>query len=371
MSKRVVIAFDSFKGSLSAREANEAFAAGVCDVVADVDVVTVPLSDGGEGFAESVAGEPVAVKVLDPLGRPATAHYALRDDTAVVALASASGLTLVAATERNPLVTNTYGTGELIVDAVRHGCRKILLGLGGSATNDAGTGLLRALDFRFLDDDGEELTTTIDILEHTTHIAGDASALDDVELVVAVDVDNPLCGVRGAAEVYARQKGASEDDVVRLERAMQRFAMVVARHVGADYSGEYGMGAAGGTAFGLRALLGARPTSGIELVLEAVGFDALIEGARLVVTGEGRVDAQTTMGKAPSGVLRHARHADVPCVAVGGSVTPCAELDVAGFAAIYAATPATMPLKEALQRDAAIANLRAMGRRVAEEYLLD
>lgn len=370
MVKRVVVAFDSFKGSLSAREANSAFARGLRDVAPDVDVISVPLSDGGEGFAECVDGERVEVEVSDPLGRRTVAHYTLRGDTAIIALASASGLTLLAAEEPKPLVASTYGTGELVIDAARRGCRKILLGLGGSATNDGGAGLLRALGFRFMNDAGEELTTTIDILERTTYIIGDVSALGDVELAVAVDVDNPLCGARGAAEVYARQKGASEDGVVRLERAMQRFAAVVARHVGADHSAEYGMGAAGGAAFGLRTLLGACPTSGIELILGTVGFDTLLRDACLVVTGEGRVDAQTTMGKAPSGVLHHAQHANVPCVAVGGSVTPCAELDAAGFAAIYAATPATMPLADAMQCDTATANLRDIGRSIARKYVL-
>ena len=365
---RVVVAFDSFKGSLSAREANEAFARGFRDVCADADIVTVPISDGGEGLSECVGGLRVTTSTFDPLRRPVEAQYTINGDMAVIALASASGLTLLAESERDPLVADTFGTGVMVVDAVHRGCRRILLGLGGSATNDCATGLLRALGYRFLDGDGEELTTTIDILEHAEQIVGDATMLAGVDVAVAVDVDNPLCGVRGAAEVYARQKGATDGDVARLDRAMRHFAATVARHVGEDYSAESGMGAAGGTAFGLRALLDVTPMSGIDLVLDLVGFDALVEDADLVVTGEGRVDMQTVMGKAPSGVLRSAQRHDVRCVAVGGSVAWCEELEHAGFAAIYAATPDGMPLTEALQRDTAYLNLRNIGAAIALKY---
>lgn len=362
---RVVVAFDSFKGSLSAREANEAFARGFRDVVADADIVTVPISDGGEGLSECVGGEDVATHAYDPLMRPVEVRYSIKDDTAIIALAAASGLTLLAAAERNPLVANTFGTGVVIADAVRRGCRKIILGLGGSATHDCATGLLRALGYRFMDECGVELTATIDILEHAERIVAGDVLPDGVALAVAVDVDNPLCGARGAAEVYARQKGAADGDVERLDGATRHFAATVARHVGVDYSAERGMGAAGGAAFGLRALLDVVPVSGIDLVLDLAHFDAHVKGADLVVTGEGRVDMQTVMGKAPSGVLRHALRHDVRCVAVGGSVAWCEELERAHFAAIYAATPDDMPLSEAMQRSVACQNLRNIGRRVA------
>lgn len=362
---RVVVAFDSFKGSLSSREANEAFAHGFRDVVKDADIVTVPISDGGEGLSECVGGESVTTFTYDPLMRPIEAQYTIRDDTAVIALAAASGLMLLDTAEREPLVTTTFGTGVMIADAVRRGCRRILLGLGGSATHDCGAGLLRALGFRFLDVHGEELTATMDILEHTERIEGCAAILRGVDVAVAVDVDNSLCGTRGAAEVYARQKGAADDDVERLDRATRHFAATVARHVGADYSAERGMGAAGGAAFGLRALLDVVPMSGIDLVLDLAQFDALVKDANLVVTGEGHVDRQTVMGKAPSGVLRCARRHGVRCVAVGGGVEWCEELESAGFAAIYSATPDDMPLSVAMQRTTAIHNLRNIGCRVA------
>lgn len=365
---RIVVAFDSFKGSLSAVEANEAFAAGFRSLCPNADIAMVPISDGGEGLSECVGGDSVEALIADPLGRRIAARYTIKDDTAVIALASASGLTILDASERNPLITSTFGTGEMVVDALHHGCRRIVLGLGGSATNDCATGMLRALGFRFVDAQGRELTRSIDILEHTATILRGDTVPKDVELAVAVDVHNPLYGADGAAEVYARQKGASEEDVVRLDSAMRHFAATVARHVGADYSHDAGMGAAGGAAFGLRALLGATPTSGIELMLRLVNFDTLLRDAHLVVTGEGHIDRQTLMGKAPLGVLRRAQRAGVRCVAVGGGVAWEEVHDDCGFAAVYAATPHDMPLSSAMQRDTACANLYAVGRLVAKEY---
>lgn len=375
--RRVVVAFDSFKGTLSSREANAAFSEGVRDIISDADIVAVAISDGGEGFSEaiveSVGGNIVEVLVSDPLCRPIMARYAIVDNcsTAVITLASASGLTLLTPTERNPLLATTYGTGELVLDAVRRGCRRIVLGLGGSATCDAGVGLLRALGFVFQDAEGRVLTSTMDILERCATINGDGvcSALHDINIAVAIDVDNPLYGERGAAYVYAPQKGASVADVERLDRALRHYADMVACHVGTDYAEELGMGAAGGVAFGLRALLGVVPTSGIEFMLGIVDFDTLLVGADLVVTGEGRVDRQTVMGKAPSGVLRAAKRAGVRCVAVGGSVAWCDELSHSDFDAIYAATPADMLLIDAMKRDIAYDNLRAVGRRVCNHFL--
>lgn len=375
--RRVVVAFDSFKGTLSSREANAAFSEGVREIISDADIVAVAISDGGEGFSEaiveSVGGNIVEVLVSDPLCRPIMARYVIVDNcsTAVITLASASGLTLLTPTERNPLLATTYGTGELVLDAVRRGCRRIVLGLGGSATCDAGVGLLRALGFVFQDAEGRVLTSTMDILERCATINGDrvCSALHDINIAVAIDVDNPLYGERGAAYVYAPQKGASVADVERLDRALRHYADMVACHVGMDYAEELGMGAAGGVAFGLRALLGVVPTSGIEFMLGIIDFDTLLVGADLVVTGEGRVDRQTVMGKAPSGVLRAAKRVGVRCVAVGGSVAWCDELSHSDFDAIYAATPADMLLIDAMKRDIAYENLRAVGRRVCNHFL--
>ena len=375
--KKIVVAFDSFKGSLTSYEASEAFIAGVKSVDPAVECRVVAIADGGEGMAEaivgSVGGEMVKVAAHDPLGRSVEVSYGLINEgaTAIIPISSASGLTLLASNERNPLNATTYGTGELILDAVRRGCRKIVVGLGGSATNDGGTGLLRALGYIFLDANNEELITTIDTLERVvTIVPPENSPIEGVDISVAVDVDNPLCGERGASYIYGAQKGATNDMIERLDRALRHYAAVVAKLCGEDVSNEAGMGAAGGAGFAFGALLGAMPTSGIELMLSVVDFDNVIADAALVVTGEGRIDSQTVMGKAPAGVLRHAKRAGVRCVAVGGSVEWCDELRDSDFNAIYAATPEGMPIDEAMKKEVATANLQRVATSVIKEFLL-
>ncbi len=375
--KKIVVAFDSFKGSLTSYEASEAFIAGVKSVDPAVECYVVAIADGGEGMAEaivgSVGGEMVKVAAHDPLGRGVEVSYGLIDKgaTAIIPISSASGITLLAEAERNPLVATTYGTGELMLDAVGRGCSKIVIGLGGSATNDGGVGLLRALGYRFLDATGVELTDTIDILEHVDRvIPPEKSPIEGVDISVAVDVDNPLCGKRGASYIYGAQKGATNDMIVQLDRALRHYADVVAKWRGEDVSNQAGMGAAGGAGFAFGALLGAMPTSGIELILSVVGFDNIIADAALVVTGEGRIDRQTVMGKAPAGVLRHAKRAGVRCVAVGGSVEWCDDLRNSDFDAIYAATPEGMPIDEAMKKEVATANLQRVATSVIKEFLL-
>ncbi len=369
--KKIVVAFDSFKGSLSSVEAAEAFVSGIREVCPDTESHIVAISDGGEGMAEAVVyalgGDMVAAKTHDPLGREMTASYGVIDEgaTAVISIASASGLTLLRSEERNPLITTTYGTGELLLDAVARGCRRIVVGLGGSATNDGGVGMLRALGYKFLDTNGVELVATIDVLECVEHIvAPDNSPMCGVELCVAVDVDNPLCGESGASMVYGAQKGATMDMMQRLDRGLAHYADVVAKWCGADYSALSGMGAAGGLGFAFGAVLGVMPQSGIELMLSIAGFDALAKDASLIVTGEGRIDRQTIMGKAPAGVLRHAKSLGVRCIAIGGSVEWCDELMASDFDAIYAITPKDMPLEEAMRSDTARENMRATAKMI-------
>lgn len=373
--RRIVVAFDSFKGSLTSREAGEAFAQGFRDVV-DAHATIVGIADGGEGTAEVVAegagGMMVTSMATDPLGRSIEAQYAIvkGGTMAVIAMSAASGLTLVEADRRNPVVATTYGTGELIKDALRRGCRDIVVGLGGSATNDGGVGMLRALGYRFYDSEGVELCETMDILERVCRVSDECRVpFGDVHIVAATDVDNPLCGPRGATYVYARQKGADEAMMERLEAAMQHYAQVVDAWCGRDASNMPGAGAAGGVGYAMSALLGVELRSGIDMVLDVVDFDDAVVGADLVVTGEGRVDRQTLMGKAPAGVARRAQRLGVPCVAVGGSVA-WADIPVeTPFAYIDAATPASMPLDEAMRHPVAISNLRAAGSRVARWWL--
>lgn len=368
--KRITIAFDSFKGSLSSREAAEAFARGWQERFPECEVRKAYIADGGEGMTEAIVeclgGEYVEVDATDALGRNIVARYGvIHGDTAVVELAAAAGLTLLSADERNPLYATTYGVGEMMLHALRRGCRRVILGLGGSATNDGGSGMLRALGFRFYDVDNRELTLTIDVLERVASV--DMSAVNplvaNMELCVAVDVDNPLCGERGAAAVFGPQKGADEAMVARLDRALRHYASVV----GEEASLVAGAGAAGGVGYGVMALLGATPQSGIELVLNTIDFKNIIAGSDLVVTGEGRLDSQTLMGKAPAGVLRYAKEQDIPCIAIGGSVKWSEKLRRSDFAAIYAATPEGMPLEVAMRSDVAAENLRNIARRVETE----
>ena len=374
--KKIVVAFDSFKGSLSSVEASEAFIAGIRSIDPAVECRAVAIADGGEGMAEaivaSIGGALVEATALDPLGRSIVASYGLINEgtTAIIPISSASGITLLTPEERNPLETTTYGTGELMLDAVKRGCRKIIIGLGGSATNDGGAGLLRALGYKFLDVNGKELIATIDALERVASIIPPAnSSIEGVEISVAVDVDNPLCGERGASFVYGAQKGATNAMIVRLDKALRHYADVVAKWRGEDVSNEAGMGAAGGAGFAFGALLGAMPTSGIELILSVVDFDNIIADASLVVTGEGRIDRQTVMGKAPAGVLRHAKRAGVKCIAVGGGVAWCDELRDSDFDAIYAATPEGMPIAEAMKKEVATANLQRVATSILKEFL--
>ena len=369
---KIVVAFDSFKGSLSSMEAGEAFALGYRDVAPDADIRIFSISDGGEGFSDAITvargGEIVECRVSDPLGRTIVARYTIVDnEMAVISLASASGLTLLAPEERNPLLATTYGTGELILDAVTRGCRRIIVGLGGSATTDGGAGMLRALGYRFYDAVGEELTRSIDILEHAVKVSDkDVDVvLRNIEISVAVDVDNPLYGARGASYVYAPQKGADDAMVARLDSALKHYAELGNDYCGYEASDVAGVGAAGGVGYAFVAFMGRYLTSGIELLLDTIHFDASLEGATLVVTGEGRIDAQTLMGKAPSGVLCRAEQHGVDCIAVGGGVAWCDELRSSLFKAIYAATPDSMPLSEAMQPSVARENLRAVGRQVA------
>lgn len=374
MMKKIVIAFDSFKGSLTSEEVAEAFVAGVRDVAPEVECCVVAIADGGEGMAEaivgSLGGEMVAASAHDPLGRVIETQYGIIDNgaTAIIPISSASGLTLLHAEERDPLYATTYGTGELIIDAIGRGCRRIVVGLGGSATNDGGVGMLRALGYKFLDAHNIELTNTIELLECVATILPPTnSPVEGVEISVAVDVNNPLCGERGASYIFGGQKGADAATIMRLDNALRHYANVVAEWRGGDLSDNAGMGAAGGAGFAFGAVLGAMPTSGIELILNIIDFDNIIADATLVVTGEGRIDRQTAMGKAPAGVLRHAQRAGIPCIAVGGGVEWCDELRDCGFEAIYAATPDGMPLNVAMRREVAISNLRSVATSIIKD----
>ncbi|MFG3332391.1 glycerate kinase [Streptomyces tendae] len=347
-TRRVLVAADKFKGSLTAVEVAERVTAGLRRVVPDVLVEALPVADGGDGtVAAAVAAgfERREVRVAGPLGGEVTAAYALREDTAVVEMAEASGLQRLPEGVLAPLTSSTYGSGELLRAALDAGARTIVFGVGGSATTDGGAGMLAALGARFLDGDGEP------VAPGGGGLAGLASAdlsgldprLSDVELVLASDVDNPLTGPKGAPAVYGPQKGASPDDVTALDAALAHFAKVLERTetVGAraaEYAASPGAGAAGGIGFGAM-LLGARFRPGIEVMLDVLGFAPALERADLVITGEGSLDEQTLHGKAPAGVAAAARAAGKEVVAVCGRLALPAE--VLGRAGIRRAYPLT------------------------------
>lgn len=376
MKKKVVIAIDSFKGSLSSREAAEALLEGVRSVVGECEVDIVPVADGGEGTAEilteALGGGRQRVWVHDALGRPIEADYGLCGEVAFVDVASAVGLTLLSDCERNPLKTTSLGVGEMIADALARGARRILLGVGGSATNDCAMGLLEGLGFRFLDSSGEAVRGCGGSLERVVRIDDDGVVphLREATIELLADVDNPLCGPRGAAAVFAPQKGASKENVVQLERGVRHFAEVLTAKYGLNPEAVKGAGAAGGIAGGLWSSLGAEIRVGVEAVLESVGFESRAADANLIITGEGKVDNQTLMGKVPCGVLRHGVRLGVPTVAVGGSVEWSEKLHEAGFAAIVAATPEGMSLGEAMRPEVARMNLRRVAEDLARQWLV-
>ncbi|MFJ4642416.1 glycerate kinase [Streptomyces bobili] len=347
-TRRVLVAADKFKGSLTAVEVAERVTAGLRRALPEVEVEALPVADGGDGtVAAAVAAgfERREVRVAGPLGQEVTAAFALRGDTAVVEMAEASGLQRLPAGVFAPLTASTYGSGELLRAALDAGVRTIVFGVGGSATTDGGAGMLSALGARFLDADGEPVGPGGGGLAGlaTADLSGLDARLSSVELVLASDVDNPLTGPKGAPAVYGPQKGASPDDVAALDAALAHFAKVLETSVGpraAEYAAAPGAGAAGGIGYGAL-LLGARFRAGIEVMLDVLGFAHALERAELVITGEGSLDEQTLHGKAPAGVAAAARAAGKEVVAVCGRLAlPPEALGRAGIRRAYPLTDA-------------------------------
>lgn len=355
---RVLVCPDKFKGSLTAVEAAGAIATGLRRAIPDVEVVTLPVADGGDGTVAAVVSAGYGyrqVRVTGPTGEPVDAGFAIRGGTAVLEMAEASGLRQLPGGRLAPLTATTYGTGELIAAAVDAGAAEIILGLGGSATTDGGSGMAQALGVRLLDPDGAELSAGGAALARLSRI--DVSGLDPrlarVAVVLASDVDNPLTGPNGAAAVYGPQKGASAEDVAVLDAALAHFAGCVQRDLGVAVSEIPGAGAAGGTGAGALAFLGAHAESGIGLILRAVGFTGALAGADLVVTGEGSLDEQSLAGKAPVGVAAAASAVGVPVVALVGRLQVSAvELHAVGIRSAAALLELEPDLAVA-QRDAA------------------
>ena len=361
---KIVIASDSFKGSLTSVEVAQAATRGIKAVYPDCEVVAVNVADGGEGTVEAVVdalgGQIVHTTVSDPLGRPIQARYGIAGKKAIIEMAAASGLPLLSSEERNPWITSTYGTGEMIMDAIQRGCSQFLIGIGGSATNDAGTGMLQALGFKFYDFNGKE------IIDCRGGRLQDIADLDDTfvpkavreaQFIVACDVDTPFCGPEGAAPVFAPQKGADAEMVAKLDAGMTSFAHVIENKYGINIVPVAGAGAAGGMGGGFRAFLNASLQHGIDMVLDAIDFDYTIQSADLIITGEGKIDFQTAKGKTAAGVLARAKKQNIPVIAIGGCVEICESVKQMGFAGIYPITEEKLPLEIAMQAEVAAMNV--------------
>lgn len=365
---KIVIAIDSLKGSLSSMEAGTAIKDGILAAKPDAEVIVKPLADGGEGttdaLIEGMNGERIDLTVTGPMHTPVDAYYGYLKDTntAVMEMASAAGITLVPDSEKNPLLATSYGVGEMINDAIQRGCRNFIIGIGGSVTNDGGIGMLKALGVRFLDENGEDAGEGGQALAKVARIdvSGMNPLLKECHIQIACDVNNPLCGENGSTYVYGPQKGVTEDMKKTLDEAMAHFARVTSETLENDYMNTPGAGAAGGLGYAFLAYTGAALTPGIELILDAVGLEEELSGADVVVTGEGRLDFQTAMGKAPVGVARLAKKYNAKVIAFAGSVTKEATAcNKEGIDAFFPILRSVCTLAEAMDPVAARNNMTA------------
>ncbi|NYE58079.1 glycerate kinase [Carboxydothermus ferrireducens] len=359
---KIVVAPDSFKGSLSSLKVALAIERGIkraaSEIDAEIEIIKIPMADGGEGTVEAImcalGGRLVKTRVLDPLGREIDSFFGvLPDGTAVIEMAAASGLNLLKTEEKNPMITTTYGTGQLIRAALDEGCRKLIIGIGGSATNDGGVGMAQALGVKFLDSNDREIGFGGGELYKIERI--DYSGLDarikDTDIVVACDVKNVLCGPTGASAVYGPQKGATLEMVKVLDENLRHLATMIKRYLGKDVAEVPGSGAAGGLGAALLAFLDAKLRPGIEIVMELAQFPEVVKTAELIITGEGATDYQTMFGKVPLGVARVARKFGKPVVCISGSLnTGYEKLYAEGITALFSIVNRPMTLDEAMER---------------------
>ena len=368
----ILIAPDSFKDSLSAKKVAEALKTGFLKGFPEAQIQILPMADGGEGTVESVIdatdGEMVKLEVMDPLMRPTDSFYGISGDgnSAIIEMAAASGLEKLKPSERNPWITSTYGTGQLIENALERGCRKILIGIGGSATNDCGAGMAEALGVTFTDQSGAGIGKGGGELDRVTKIdiTGLHQGISSAEIVVACDVANPLCGPGGASFVYGPQKGADPEMVKKLDRNLEYFAGLIKEQLGKDISSIPGSGAAGGLGAGMLTFLNAKLMRGFDMIAEMVNLEEKIIEADLVITGEGKIDSQTQFGKTPFGVAMLASKHNKPVIAVAGAVGSGTEvLYNYGINAIFPITDRPMTLEESIQGSQEL--LERTGERVA------
>lgn len=354
---KIVIASDSYKGSNTSMRVAELIEEGAKAVFPEANYIKIPIADGGEGTVEvltsGLGGEIKRVRVQDALGRPVDSFYGVLDDKAVLEMAAASGLPLIAQSERNPLIASTFGTGQLLLAALNAGYRNITIGIGGSATNDGGAGMARALGYQFLDTEGRELPEGGAALAELTQLNDSKASplLQEARINVACDVDNPLLGPNGASSIYGPQKGADEAAVRKLDAALANFANVVERWKGLELRNNPGAGAAGGLGFGLMAFCDARIESGIDTILNLVNFESRLKGTHLVITGEGKIDGQSIRGKVPVGVAIRARKCGIPVLAIVGDIGADANRVLQyGIDSIMSTVDRAMGLKEAMLR---------------------
>lgn len=375
---KVVIASDSYKGSLTAKEVADCIEAGILRYDNTIEIIKVPMADGGEGTVQSLVdasgGEFIKLKVWDPLLREVDSFYGILGDgkTAVIEMAAASGLPLLKEEEKNPLITSSYGTGQLIKDALDKGCRRFIIGLGGSATNDAGSGMLKALGVKFKDDAGEEILKGGKGLLALKEI--DIQNLDpriqECEIQIACDVDNPLYGPQGAAYIFGPQKGADEEMILELDKALINFAQVVQDSLGIDVSNIKGGGAAGGLGVAMVAFLNAKLEKGIDIVIKQTQLHKAMENADLVITGEGMIDYQTKFGKTPYGVAQVAKSMQIPVIAIAGGIGNEAEvLYDHGFDSIFSIVDRPMTLEESMLDCGRL--LQDTAQRIIRVFMLD
>lgn len=373
----IVIAPDSFKESLSALEIANIVEQGFQSVFPDATFSKIPVADGGEGTLQAIVdakgGRLVAVEVNDPLQRKVTAHYGLvdSDSVAIIEMATASGLTLLSADERNPLITTTYGTGELIRHALDHGARKIILAIGGSATNDGGTGMLQALGAQFLDQNQQPLSAGGAALQqlHSIDLSNFDTRLAQCDFEIACDVDNPLIGERGASAIFGPQKGATENDVQTLDAALDHYADITTALFNEDHRFAHGAGAAGGMGFAALAFLKGQLKPGIRIVMDIVNLAETVKDADLVITGEGKIDRQTIFGKTPIGIAKTAKKFGKPVIGIAGSLGHDAyHVHDHGIDAVFTVTQRPETLEKALKDTAD--NLLSLSRNIAILYQL-
>ena len=377
---KIVVAIDSLKGSLTSIQAGEAIEKGIKKVDLEAEVVIKPLADGGEGtvdaLVDGMGGNMEFIKVMGPARKSVLAKYGIirptksdmeETSTAIMEMSQAAGITQVTDKERNPLYTTTYGVGQMIVDAIHKGCRRFIMGIGGSATNDGGIGMLKALGFEFFDEDGNDVGEGAAALVKIEVIRTENKnpLLSGAKFQIACDVKNPLCGKQGATYIFGPQKGVTEEQKEQVDEAMRHYADVTKESLDCDFADCEGAGAAGGLGYAFLSYLAGELIPGVELILQATGLEEKMKNADVVVTGEGRLDAQTVMGKAPVGVAALAKKYNAKVIAFAGSVAPEASVcNQAGIDAFFPIVRGVTTLEEAMKKENAMENIAATAEQV-------